>query len=201
MGTTREAIVADAPLRGVRVLSRAANADGKTQAKVRWLNSLGEQRLQKEAEAKALQAIAQAVTRAAQQAQAGVAARLEEVAALAVEIGLAVAREVIGEAADAGRADPTPTVVHCLRDCVHGVSDDDLVVRLHPEDLALVQQRLAAMPELAEAVASSRLLGDPAMARGAVRAETGAGRLRYDPREAFERVAAAVRSAAQEGSA
>jgi len=44
------------------------------------------------------------------------------------------------------------------------------------------------------------LLPDPSLPRGGVRAETGAGRLRYEPLAALERVAAAVRGAAAGGA-
>ncbi len=69
-------------------------------------------------------------------------------------------------------------------------------MHLHPEDLAPVLTRLSQMPELKAQLAACRLLPDPALARGAVRAETATGRLRYDPAEVFERIASTVRSAA-----
>lgn len=200
MTTERSAIALETPLRSVRVLSRSANADEATRGKVKWLVSLGEQKARRDAEIKALQATAQAVQRALQQSQATVAQRAEELAALVVELGLAVAREIVGEAIERGATDPTPTVVHCIRDCVHGANDDDLVVRLHPDDMALVTQRLAAMPDLAEATSKAKFVADATLGRGEVRASTEAGKLRYDPRETFERVAAAVRNAAQGGT-
>lgn len=119
--------------------------------------------------------------------------RLDEVAGLAVELGLALAREIVGVAIEQGLADPLPTVVRCLRDCVHGVDRADLVVRVHPEDLAGVQRGLDAMPELRSEFADARLVGDPAVPRGGVLAETGAGRLRYTPMEVLSRICAEVR--------
>jgi flagellar biosynthesis/type III secretory pathway protein FliH len=119
--------------------------------------------------------------------------RLDEVAAIAVELGLALAREIVGDALGRGLIDPTPTVVRCLRDCVHGSQRADLVVRLHPEDLASVQTALAAMPELQEEVAGARFVADAGVGRGAVRAETGAGRLLWQPLEMLERICAEVR--------
>ena len=79
---------------------------------------------------------------------------------------------------------------------MHGSDRGDLVVHLHPEDLALVLDRLAREPGLQEQVAAAKFVADPALGRGAVRAETDAGRLRYDPQQALERVAAEVRRAA-----
>lgn len=199
MTTIPSAIALEQPIRGVRVLSRSANADAATRGKVKWLVSLGEQKARREAELKALQATAQAVQRAMQQSQASVTQRVDELAALVVELGLSVAREIVGAALDRGDVDPTPTVVHCLRDCVHGSDDEDLVVKLHPDDLALVSERLRTMPDLADAVAKAKFVADATLGRGEVRASTDAGKLRYDPRETFERVAAAVRNAAQGG--
>jgi hypothetical protein len=49
------------------------------------------------------------------------------------------------------------------------------------------------MPELADEVAASRFVADATVARGGVRAETGSGRLLYDPREVLERICAEVR--------
>ena len=199
MTTIPSAIATEAPIRAVRVLSRSAFADESTRGKVKWLMSLGDLKARRDAEQKSLLTIAQAVARAVQQTQATVQQRTDELAALVVELGLAVAREIVGSALDRGDVDPTPTVVHCLRDCVHGSSESDLVVRLHPDDMAIVQARVAAMPELHESVALTKFLADPSLGRGEVRAATEAGKLRYDPREAFERVAAAVRNAAQGG--
>src|SRR5262245_42370209 len=108
------------PLRAVRLLSRAAQPGSRTADAVQWLAQLGELQRQRQAEAKSLQATAQAVQRALQQLQTTVAQRLEQVAATAVELGLAVAREIVGDVLDRGGVDPTPTVARCLRDCVHG---------------------------------------------------------------------------------
>ena len=53
--------------------------------------------------------------------------------------------------------------------------------------------RLADVTELADEIASSRFVADATVARGGVRAETGSGRLLYDPREVLERICAEVR--------
>lgn len=188
------------PLRSVRLRRANASDDGKGNATTQWLVRLGEARARREAETKSLQSVAVAVQRTLQTLNGVVGTRIDQIAETVVELGLTVAREIVGEALDSGRVDPTATVVHCMRDCVHGTDGADLVVYLHPDDLAPVMSRLAAMPELRRELANSRLQPDPALLRGAVRAETGAGRLRYDPREVFERVAQAVRSAAATGS-
>lgn len=119
--------------------------------------------------------------------------RLEEIAGITVELGLAIAREIVGEALDQGKVDPTATVARCLADCLHGADRGDLVVKLNPEDMANVQTRIAQMTELGEELASATFVSDPTVPIGGVRAETGAGRLRYDPREVLERICAEVR--------
>ncbi|MFN3243727.1 MAG: FliH/SctL family protein [Planctomycetota bacterium] len=119
--------------------------------------------------------------------------RLDEVAGIAVELGLAIAREIVGSALDQHLADPTPTVARCLRDCVHGSDRADLVIRLNPDDLANVKTRIAEIPDLTREAADAQFVADPGIPSGGVRAETGAGRLHYDPREVLERICAEVR--------
>lgn len=181
------------PIRAIRLLPRHVRPGTPQAAAVASLLDLGAREARREAEGKLVERLVAAAQRTVAELPTQVAARLDEVAALAVELGLGIAREVVGAALDKGLVDPTPTVVRCLRDCVHGAQPRDLVVRLHPEDLALVQQRLQGMAEVADEVAAARFVADPSIPRGGVRAETDTGRLRYDPREALERVAAEVR--------
>ena len=119
--------------------------------------------------------------------------RLDEVAGVAVELGLAIAREIVGSALEQHIVDPTPTVARCLRDCVHGSNQADLVIKLNPDDLANVKTRIAEIPELAREAADAQFVADPSIPSGGVRAETGAGRLHYDPREVLERICEEVR--------
>src|SRR5262249_1800420 len=119
--------------------------------------------------------------------------RLDQIAAQAVEIGLAVAREVVSACLEQGRFDPTPVVAPCLSEAVVGSGEGDLTSRLHPEDLGPVLQRLADRPELEPALRRAQLVADAGVGRGAVRADTGAGRLSADPREVLERISAEVR--------
>jgi flagellar biosynthesis/type III secretory pathway protein FliH len=122
-----------------------------------------------------------------------VGARIEEVAAISVELGLAIAREIVGSSIDEGKVDPTATVARCLADCVHGSDRGDLVVKLNPSDMENVQTRISQMTELGEELAAARFVADATVPLGGVRAETGAGRLHYDPREVLERICAEVR--------
>jgi flagellar biosynthesis/type III secretory pathway protein FliH len=119
--------------------------------------------------------------------------RLDQIAGIAVELGLALAQEIVGSALQQGLVDPLPTVVRCLRDAIHGSDGADLTIRLHPEDLASVQRRAANLPEVKEEVAAARFVADPKVPRGGVLAETGAGRLRYEPLEVLQRICAEVR--------
>lgn len=201
MARTTMKLALGEPLRGVRIAARGAAGGKEALRRAQWLVQLGEARARREAESAALQTIAQAVQRSVQGLAATVGTRIDQIAETVVELGLAVAREIVGDALERGRVDPTAVVTHCLRDCVHGPDRVDLSIHLHPDDLGPVMSRLAGMPELQQKLADARLLPDAALNRGAVRAETATGRLRYDPREVFERIAAAVRSGAAEGPA
>ncbi len=178
---------------GLRLHSRRQAPGTPVPERVRWLVQLGE-RNRRDAEAHAaLLRVGSAVQSALRDLPRAVQGRLDEVAILAVEIGLAVAREVVGEALDRGHVDPTPVVARCLRELVTGSDSARVAVRLHPEDLGPVLERLAAHQDLQASLGQADLRPDPAIGRGAVVVESGAGRLRAEPREALERIAAEVR--------
>lgn len=166
---------------------------GAAGAPAQTLLDLKQREKDREAAVQAVRDLCAAARRTVESLPAQVEARLEQVAGIAVELGLSIARELVGAALDKGLVDPTPTVARCLRDCVHGSSKADLVVRLHPQDLAPVRQRLEAHPELQEEVAQTRFVADAAVPRGGVRAETGAGRLLYDPTDVLTRICDEVR--------
>jgi flagellar biosynthesis/type III secretory pathway protein FliH len=191
--TTFQKLPVAAPIVGLRLHSRSADPGSPQGRKIAWLLSLDAREKQRAADAAALQTLARSVQQAVQQLPPAVAGRLDEIAGIAVELGLAVAREIVGSALEKGHVDPTPTVARCLRDCVHGSDRSDLVIRLHPADVEMVRRQLVDHAELQEEVAKARFVADATVARGAVRAETETGRLRYDPREALERVCAEVR--------
>lgn len=186
-GDRAEAITA------IRLLPRHPRPGSAQAADVRTLLDLGERERRRAAEGELVAGLVASAERALAELPPLVGQRLDGIATLTVELAMQVAREIVGAALDQGRFDPTPVVARCLRDCVHGASPSDLVVRLHPDDLELVRQRLQQARELEEEVAAARFVADPTLARGAVRAETETGRLRYDPREALERVAAEIR--------
>ena len=181
------------PIVGLRLHSQRPAPGSPQAAKVASLLDLGAREAQRQAEHQLVADVVAALQKVSLELPRTVQTRLDEVAAVAVELGLAIAREVAGASIDKGLADPLPAVVRCLRDCVHGSSRSDLVVRLHPADVELVRSRLAAMPELETEVAQARFVADRAVPRGGVNAETEAGRLRHDPRDAVARITEEVR--------
>ncbi len=194
--STHKTLPVDRPMAGIRLLPRAPVPGSDAARKVQWLAELGESRKRQQQDSQHLQAIVSSVGAAVRQAQATVAQRLDELSGLTVDLALHVAREIVGDALDEGMVDPTATVARCLRDALTGPDGDDLMIHLNPEDLGLVMDRLAEHPELKEQLARATIRPDTSLTRGEVRAETGLGRLHYDPRAVFERVAEAVRSAA-----
>lgn len=178
---------------GLRLHRRAGAGGAPATPRARQLLDLEERTRQLEADREQLRGALSTAQQQLQSLPQVVNQRLDEVAGVAVELGLSIARELVGAALDRHLVDPTPTVARCLRDCVHGSGGADLVVRLHPDDLAGVKTSLAAAPELARLAADAELVADGSVPRGGVRAETGAGRLHYDPREVLERICEEVR--------
>jgi hypothetical protein len=145
------------------------------------------------AERQAAERAALAVERALGQLPALVDARLAEVARHVTELALAVAGEVLGAGLAQGLLDPAAAVARCLAEAVQMPGETRLTIRLSAEDLPLVLAALEHDPRLRERTRGAHIVPDRALARGAVELDTGAGRLRYEPREVFQRMAAAVR--------
>ncbi len=178
---------------GLRMHPRRGPGGVPESPRARTLLDLEARRQQREADLAQLRDVLAAARKQLTELPQVVGARVDELAGVAVELGLAIAREVIGAALDQHFVDPTPTVARCLRDCVHGSSDADLVIRLNPEDVAGVKTKIAESPELAREAAAAQFVADASVPSGGVRAETGAGRLHYDPREVLERICEEVR--------
>lgn len=177
------------PLRGLRPQSVALPEPGSD--KTTWLFDLRERAKAEARQQDAFRTTLEGIDRAVEAMTATVEQRMQEVGAQATELGLALASEVLGIALDQGLADPTPTVVRCLRDAA---SDDNQVeVFLAPDDLGPVLDRLESHPELRESVARAGFSADPELDRGAVRLETAFGRLLYDPAEVLQRICDEVR--------
>jgi flagellar biosynthesis/type III secretory pathway protein FliH len=136
-------------------------------------------------------ALLQRITGAIQGVEAQVAHNLDEVSSIAVELGLALAREVVGEAIDRGLVDPTPIVRRCLEQAVVAPRGQGPALRLqmHPEDLELWASQAEASEQQDVAVEVG-----PGLSRGEVVITTGVGQLHYDPREVCDRLCEAVRT-------
>ena len=178
---------------GLRLHRRSGPGGVPESPGAKRLLDLEEHNRKREAELDAMRAALGEARRQLQALPVAVNARLDEVAAVAVELGLSVARELVGKALDEHFVDPTPTVVRCLRDSVQGTNAPDLVVKMNPADVATVKTRLAQEPDLAQEAAEVALVADPKVPPGGVRAETDAGGLRYDPREVLERICDEIR--------
>ena len=175
-------------LHGVRGKAKTQSA-----ARATWLLSLRDQEKQRRADSAALHALVASTTDAIEALPTMIGERLDVIAQIAVELGLGVAREIVGSALEKGFVDPTEVVARCLRDCVHGSRGTELSVHLHPGDLELVQAEIAKVDDLRDQLDRVRFVADGRTQRGAVRIETESGRLEYDPREALERVSEEVR--------
>ena len=144
---------------------------------------------ERQAAERAIQAIEHAVTRLT----VLVAARLDELARHTTELALAVAGEVLGAGLEQGLLDPAAAVRRCLDEAVQSPGESRLTIRLCAEDLPLVLAAMEHDPRLRDRTRGAQIVADRAVARGAVELDTGAGRLHYEPREVFQRIAAAVR--------
>lgn len=196
--TMMSAIPVTSRLVGLRLHSRRGPGGIPESGRARMLLDLESRNLKREADQQVLRDLVNEAANQVAQVPGVVQSRLDEVAGIAVELGLAIAREIVGKAIDDGNMDPTDVVTRCLRDCVHGSSSGDLVIRLNPDDLAGVKTNLSRMPDLDEEVASARFVADATIPSGGVRAETGAGRLLYNPREVLDRICEEVRREASE---
>lgn len=196
--TTMSAVPVASRLVGLRLHTRRGPGGIPESGRARQLLDLEARNLKREADEQVIRDLLAESQSQVDKVPEVINNRLDEIAGISVELGLAIAREIVGAAIDDGKMDPTPIVARCLRDCVHGSDRGDLVIRLNPEDLAGVKTRLAEMTELDEEIAAARFEADATVPSGGVRAETGAGRLRYNPREVLERICDEVRREASE---
>jgi flagellar biosynthesis/type III secretory pathway protein FliH len=191
--TSMSTIPVTSRLIGLRLHTRRGTGGVPESPRARQLLDLESQNMRREADAQVMRDLLREARDQVAAIPGILSTRLEEIAGITVELGLAIAREIVGAALDQGNIDPTPTVARCLADCVHGSDRGDLVIKLNPEDMANVQTRIATMTELGEELAAARFVADRTVPPGGVRAETGAGRMHYDPREVLERICNEVR--------
>jgi len=96
--------------------------------------------------------------------------RLEEMQQVAVELAVAVASHVMYERLGSGEF----PIEELVRAAVKRLDPGSAVtVRLHPDDLALLERRTSEEPLFALDTEELRLVADSEMARGDCRAETG----------------------------
>lgn len=181
------------PMRGIQLHDlRRAELEGPSPRLVWLLNLRAHQELEAQQHVALVTALS-AIRETLGRVPAQVAARLDEVKAIAVELGLAIAREVVGESLDRGHVDPGPIVARCLKQAVTGSDSTRLGVVMHPMDLSLVLNAIELDPELRLFSSSCSFDSDAGLQRGAVRVTTDAGRLLYDPREVLERICTEIR--------
>jgi flagellar biosynthesis/type III secretory pathway protein FliH len=180
-----------APLVGVRLHPAEEAAAAAPEAA--WLIELGARERARAERDAALAAVLDTLTEAAQAVPAMVGARLDALAAEVAELALAVAGEIVAVARERGLVDPVPIVARCLREAIDGSARAALHVYLSPDDHAAVLGAIGEDPDLQRRAAGVTFTPDPALERGTVRAESGAGRLVWDPSEVFARIAGEIR--------
>ena len=184
------------PLRKVRIhMKRDAERDGPS-PKLIWLLNLLRHQEQQDAQHEAILSAIQSIQRALAELPNQVSQKLEEVSALAIELGLTIGREILGKAVDLGHFDPSEIVRRCLATLVDASERSALAVAMHPMDLSLVMNALESEADLRASAAECTFHVDESLQRGSVRIATAAGALLYDPREVYERIAHEIRRGA-----
>ncbi len=178
------------PMRGspsaVRVLAVAKR--GEQTASTSRLLELRDAAIEQRAVRETVEACRAAVERSLGELKQVVDDRLEAVAAMITELGIAVAGEIIGATLARGSFDALPVVKRCLQQAVASGDRGQISVRLSPADHARVQCDLAnpSTPRVSFVV-------DTALAIGSVRVETDIGAIAYDPLEVFRRLSDELR--------
>ena len=147
--TTRFSVHTKRRLRGIH-LHTVSTEFGAASERVEWLLDL-HRKTERDREARAerearLASVLDACEAAIATIPSTVQSKLQEVASIATELGLALAREIVGSVIDQGHGDTPGTVLRCLEEAVPGV---DVRVCLSPEDHAAVTASFAEFPELA----------------------------------------------------
>ena len=119
-----------------------------------------------------------------------VKSKLDEVVAISTELGLSLAKAIVGEVVDQNLGDTPGTVLRCLEEAVPGV---DVRVHLAPEDHAAVTASFAEFPELCARFPDATFIADGMLQHGCVRVESDFGATHYDPRLVIDEVCDEVR--------
>lgn len=187
------------PVRALK-LHTMPRAEAPASARAETLFGLREQADQQAADRQLVLSCVEQISQGLGQVPGMVAQNLEEVSALVTELGLAVAREVVGAAVDQGLVDTTAVVLRCLSNSVQGVQESGMRIQLAPDDLSPVLEELSRHPEVEEQVAQVEFVPNPHLSRGSAQVDTGSGRLVYDPQEVLTRIADEVRREAAGGA-
>lgn len=162
-------------------------------ARPHWLLGIRDRMRAVEEDRRLLAGLCQSISGVVGQALPMVEQNLQQVTALATELGLAVAREIVGEAVDQGRIDVSGVVARCLRQMVHVDEQARIRIELHPEDHDLVVGNLEGRAELEGMVAGTDFVANPGLGRGSVEISSQSGRLLYEPMEVLERISNEIR--------
>ncbi len=197
--TQTQKIALRLPLRALRLHKHVPSAPVAVAAddKRAWLLSLREKSAQAETDRQALQVCVESIGQALAQIAPMVQQNLEQISAVITELGLVVAREVLGDAVDKGLLDPTQAVRRCLQQMISGVDKGELRVLLNPDDLSQVIAELEHHPEFRGKTQDAEFVPSPSIQRGSAQVESGSGRMLYDPLEVYERIADEIRKEAQ----
>lgn len=179
------------PLRGVRL--HAVPRD--LAASVPHVRKLLDLRADAEARAAADAATRESVSRCALAVESAigqlpqiVGARFDEIAGVATELGLALARAVVGELVDARAVDVQQVVRRCLEEIADTPANRVVRIKASPDDLGVLNAAFVEMPDLAARARGAEFVADPHLGQGTVIVETTAGATFYDPRDAIERI-------------
>lgn len=170
----------------VRVLAVAKR--GEQTASTSRLLELRDAAVEQRAVRQAVEACRASVERSLGELRHAVDDRLEAVAAMITELGIAVAGEIIGATLARGTFDALPVVRRCLQQAVGSGDRGQITVRLSPADHARVERDLAD-----PSTPRARFVVDAALAPGSVRVETDIGAIAYDPLEVFRRLSDELR--------
>lgn len=195
--TERLVITVTRPIAGLRVY-RVPTAQEKRDPRAAWLLGLREAQVREAERHAELLRCLDALQQHAGQIPEAVQRNLDQVISMATEIGLAVAREVVGEAVERGAVDPLPAVRRCVEESVAGLSGGKIDVRLHPEDLSIVVDEIQQEPSLRSKAGSIEFVPDPGLQRGSVHIDSPSGTLRYECAEVLDRISRDVRQSMAE---
>lgn len=183
-------------IKGLRGHSASPEASSQVASKTTWLLNLESQAEKSELDRQATNACVQQITSELDKTSAIVLENLTAITSLATELGLSLAREIVGEALDKGIVDPTPTVLRTLQSMVLSAEDAGIKIAISADDFSLVVARLQEQPEFRAYAEQVEFTLDPGLARGSVRIETGSGRLQYEPQEVLAKLCDEVRRGA-----